>query len=62
MNSLPKTQKQYGSHIPALHTLAALGRACLTSDKCIAKRGKIFSDSELQQDSVIRNFRITAEG
>jgi len=55
----PKTQEQYSPHIPALHTLAALDRANLSYHECIAKRGEIFYDSELQQDSVIRNFRIT---
>jgi len=30
MSELPKTQEQYSSHIPALHTLAALGYACIS--------------------------------
>jgi len=35
---IPKTQEQYSSHIPALHTLAALGYEYLTPDECLAKR------------------------
>ncbi|MDQ7001099.1 MAG: HsdR family type I site-specific deoxyribonuclease, partial [Ghiorsea sp.] len=39
MYKLPKTQEQYSSHIPALHTLAALGYQYLSPDECLAKRG-----------------------
>ncbi len=39
ITQLPKTQEQYSSHIPALHTLAALGYEYLTPDECLARRG-----------------------
>jgi len=38
-NELPKTQEQYSSHIPALHTLAALGYEYISPDECMARRG-----------------------
>jgi type I restriction enzyme R subunit len=39
MSDLPKTQEQYSSHIPALHTLTALGYEYIPPDECIARRG-----------------------
>ncbi len=51
MTTLPKTQEQYSSHIPALHTLAALGYQYLSPDECIAKRGG--TNSVLLKDVLI---------
>ncbi len=55
MNQLPKTQEQYSSHIPALHTLAALGYNYLTPDECIAKRGG--TNSVLLKDVLIESLK-----
>lgn len=52
---LPKTQEQYSSHIPALHTLAALGYAFLSPDACMAKRGS--TNSVLLKDVLIETLK-----
>jgi len=54
-NQLPKTQEQYISHIPALHTLAALGYKYLTPDECLAKRGG--TNSVLLKDVLIESLK-----
>ncbi len=55
MCKLPKTQEQYSSHIPALHTLAALGYAYLTSDECLSKRKS--TNSVLMKDVLIETLK-----
>jgi len=55
MRQLPKTQEQYSSHVPALHTLAALGFAYLPPDECLAKRGG--TNSVLLKDVLIETLK-----
>ena len=54
-NELPKTQEQYSSHIPALHTLAALGYEYLSPNECMSKRGGTIS--VLLKDGLIETLK-----
>lgn len=55
MGHLPQTREQYSSHIPALHTLAALGYEYLTPEECLNKRGG--TTSVLLKDVLIETLK-----
>ncbi len=52
---IPQTREQYSSHIPALHTLAALGYGYLTPDECLTMRGG--TNSVLLKDVLIETLK-----
>ena len=55
MRQLPETREQYSSHIPALHTLAALGYEYIPPDECLARRGG--THSVLLKDMLIETLK-----